>query len=129
MQTMFKDGSVMICGFVARDAEHRSDKAPYTFSVKVGERDTGGDKPDAIWVSCKSWHAYAGQIRKGDTVFAVGKIDTYTNNEGKTYKNLDCEYVAIQGKGGAPAPAPAAAPDADLGDDYEQLFSDDGVPF
>ena len=48
--------------------------------------------------------------------------------EGKTYKTLDCEYVAIQGRGAA-APAPAAAPDADLGDDYEQLFSDDGVPF
>ena len=127
MQTMFKDGSVMICGYVARDAEHRSDKAPYTFSVKVGERDNGGDKPDPIWASCKSWHAYAGQIRKGDTVFAVGKIDTYTNDEGKTYKSLDCDYVAIQGKVTAPSPAPELPPD--LGLDADVLFDADGVLF
>lgn len=135
MQTMFKDGSVMISGRVGQDAEVKTvgekNSTLCRFGVAVGTRDPKNKDSETIWVNCQCWHdvaRYAAQIRKGDTIFAVGRISTYTTNEGKTYKNLDCEYVAIQGKGAA-APAPAAAPDTDLGEDFEELFSDDGVPF
>lgn len=133
MQTKFNDGSVMVCGFVPNDAELRrvGEKKTLcaTFGVKVGERPDG----TAVWANCQCWGAmanYAAQIVKGDSVLAIGTLSTYTSQQnGKTYTNLNCEYVAIQPKAEAPA-APAPAPTPDPGDlSVSDVFSDDGIPF
>ena len=132
MQTKFNDGSVMICGYVPNDAEVRrvgeKNTLRVTFGVKVGER------PDetAIWANCQCWGSianYAAQITKGDTVLAIGKLTSYTSEKnGKTYTDLECEYVAIQPK--AAAPAAPAAPAQDPGDlSVSDVLSDDGIPF
>ena len=136
MQTKFNDGSVMICGYVPNDAEVRrvgtKDTLRTTFGAKVGERPDG----TAVWANCQCWGSianYAAQIKKGDTVLAIGKLNTYTSEKtGKTYTNLECEYVAIQPKATAPAAAPAQAPTQALDPcdlSVSDVFSDDGDPF
>ena len=134
MQTKFNDGSVMICGFVPSDAELRrvgeKNTARTTFSVKVGERPNG----EAVWANCQCWRdmaLYAAQIVKGDSVLVIGTLSTYTSEKnGKTYTNLECEYVAIQPKAAAPAAAPAQTPAPNPGDlSISDVLSDDGIPF
>lgn len=101
MQVRFKDGSTMIAGFLARDAEHKQvgqNSAHLTkFSVKVGERQVEGqEKPDAIWASCTCWNELAKKcqgLRKFDTVICIGRLQSYEGNDGKTYFELVCEYV------------------------------------
>ena len=61
MQSKLQDGSIMICGYVARDAELKSTqtrKSLCRWSVKVGERQNGEQK-EAIWVNCQAWHGAA----------------------------------------------------------------------
>lgn len=134
MQTKFNDGSVMICGFVPSDAELRmvgeKNTARTTFSVKVGER----LDETAIWADCQCWGnmaLYAAQIVKGDSVLAIGTLSSYTSQKnGKTYTNLNCEYVSIQPKASAPAAAPAQTSAPDPGDlSVSDILSDDGIPF
>lgn len=134
MQTKFNDGSVMICGYVPNDAELRrvgeKNTARTTFGAKVGERPDG----TAVWANCQCWGSianYAAQIKKGDIVLAIGKLSTYTSEKnGKTYTNLECEYVTIQPKAAAPAAAPAPTPAPDPGDlSVSDILSDDGIPF
>lgn len=104
MQTKFSDGSIGICGVLPRDAEFKQVGKNNTdlcrFSVKVGERSTGGDKPEAVWCSCVCWGQLARDVqglKKLDTVFAVGKIqkEEYTAKDGsqKEQTTLVCEAV------------------------------------
>lgn len=133
MQTKLSDGSVIVCGFVPKDAETKQVGEKQctltTFGIKVGERQNGSNK-EAVWANCQAWHDlghYAAQIRKGDVVFAVGKLDV-REYEGKTYKNVNCEYISIQGKADRAAPQPPTFDTADLPVDAT-VFDDDGVPF
>lgn len=136
MQTMFKDGTVMVCGRLPKDAELRTvgekNSSLLSFGLAVGERDEDGTKT-TVWANVQAWHErarkYAG-LKKGDTVMVIGKLDV-REYEGKTYKNLVADMIITEGALAAAvsAPAPAAAPDTDLGEDFEELFSDDGVPF
>ena len=126
MQTKFNNGGVMICGYVPNDAEVRrvgtKNSLRVTFSVKVGEQPDGS----AIWANCQCWGYtanYAVQIKKGDIVLAIGNLNTYTSEKnGKTYTNLECEYVAIQPKAAEPAAAPAPAPEQGDISDYGDPF-------
>lgn len=134
MQTKFNDGSVMVCGYVPNDAEVRrvgeKNTLRTTFGVKVGER----SDETAIWANCQCWGSvanYAAQITKGDIVLAIGKLSTYTSEKnGKTYTNLECEFVTIQPKAASPAAAPAQAQAPDPSDlSAFDVISDDGIPF
>lgn len=134
MQTMFKDGTVMVCGKLPKDAELRTvgekNSSLLSFGLAVGERDEGGTKT-TVWANVQAWHErarkYAG-LKKGDTVMVIGKLDV-REHEGKTYKNLVADMIITEGALAAAVSAPAPQPPLDLGDDFEELFSDDGVPF
>ena len=99
MYSKLQDGSVIICGFVARDSEMKTSQNGKTYtkwSAKVGEKSSQnqGERSEAIWANCIAWHdiaRLAGTIRKGDSVLAVGKIEI-SEYEGKTYKTLNCEW-------------------------------------
>ena len=141
MQCKFSDGTIMIGGFLAKDAEYMQvggdNKSLTKFSVKVGERppQNGEQRGVAIWVNCECWHSVARAamgLKKFDVVIAFGKlkVETYTKDgEQKQKKVLVCEGVFVQPPA-APAPAPMAQgayiPPADS--DME-LFDEDGVPF
>ena len=69
----------------------------------------------------------AATIKKGDTVLCIGKIET-SEYQGKTYKTLVCEYICVMGA--APAQAQAApAQNNTVPDGYEELLTDDDMPF
>lgn len=137
MYSKLQDGSFIIAGFVAKDAEMKKSQNGKTYtnwSVKIGEKPSAvqGERGEAIWTNCRAWHdaaRYAAQIKKGDSVLIVGRIET-SEYEGKTYKTLNAEFISIMGKA-APAAAqaaPAAETYTDLSQ-FEEILSDGDVPF
>lgn len=137
MYSKLQDGNFIISGFVARDAEMKTSSNGKTYTkwgVKVGEKpsQTQGERGEAIWTNCIAWHdlaRYAGQIKKGDTVMVVGRIET-SEYEGKTYKTLNAEYISIMGKGTAQAQTTATAQaDNNVLAEYEEILGGDDMPF
>lgn len=132
MYSKLQDGSYIISGYVARDAECRTTqngKQFTTWSVAVGKRQGQNGQQETIWTSCQAWEGaaeIAASIRKGDTVLCIGRIKENESN-GKKYKNLVCEFISVMGK----APTPSGATLTDLGsmDDFEEILSDGDVPF
>lgn len=140
MYSKLQDGSFIICGYVARDAELKTvgqnNSSLCRWSVKVGEKQSG-DKKESIWTNCQAWHdnaRAASAIKKGDTVLCVGKLEA-NEYEGKTYKNLVCEFVSIMNAVPASQAVPPTKQDepytADTGilSQYETLLGDGDVPF
>lgn len=138
MYSKLQDGSVIICGFVARDSEMKTSQNGKTYtkwSVKVGEKSSQnqGERSEAIWADCIAWHdiaRLAGTIRKGDSVLAVGKIEI-SEYEGKTYKTLNCEFVSIMAKAVRNQGGNAVSANANQGSalsDFEDIIGDD-APF
>lgn len=96
-----KNGENMIvCGVLPRDAEYQVVGAKDTplckFSVKKGEKP---DTKEAIWQNCIVWFekaSYASLFKKGDTIFAAGKVEnrTYTKRDGEqgTSSELNVEF-------------------------------------
>lgn len=137
MYSKLQDGSFIIAGYVARDAEQKTTQSGKTltrWSVAVGQKQGQNGQNEAVWTNCQAWdkaaQAAAG-IQKGDTVFCIGRIQ---NNEynGKTYKNLVCEYVSIMGKGAAAFSAASAPEGISAEDDlseFEEILSDGDLPF
>lgn len=105
MYSKMQDGSFIIAGYVARDAEMKTTQSgkPLTnWGVAVGSKQ-GQNGKETIWTNCKAWDKVAeeaAKIRKGDSVFCVGRIEVNDYN-GKQYKNLVCEFVAIMGSASA----------------------------
>lgn len=139
MYSKLQDGSFIIAGFVAKDSEMKTSQNNKTYTkwgVKVGEKPSQvqGERGEAIWTNCIAWHdmaRYASNIKKGDSVLCVGKIET-SEYEGKTYKALNCEFISIMGKGSAPVPAPVQQPTSannDLLAEYDEILGDGDVPF
>ena len=130
MKAKFTDDTVLVGGYVPSDAKKSSEKAPWKFSVKVGEKplQEGQERPDASWCSCASWHSSAAAIRKGDIVLAFGKLVSNVGNDGKTYWTLNVDGFVICNKAAAVAvPAVTAASDFD---GFEEVSDGDGkLPF
>ena len=128
MQTMFKDGSVMVCGMLPKDAEYKqvgTDSVDLTtFGVKVGEKPSphADQKSEAIWCNCTCWRktALAAKgLKKGDVVLCVGKIKTenYKDNVQPMQFPLPTQQ------------APSAA--EQIGDlsEFEEVLNDGDMPF
>lgn len=139
MYSKLQDGSFIISGFVARDSEMKTSQNGKTYTkwgVKVGEKPSQvqGERGEAIWTNCIAWHdlaRYAGNIKKGDSVLCIGKIET-SDYEGKTYKTLNCEYISIMGKASetsAPETTATSQPENNPLAEYEEILSDGDVPF
>lgn len=139
MYSKLQDGNFIISGFVARDAEMKqtqSGKTYTTWSVKVAVKPSQnqGERGEAVWTDCKAWHdlaRYATNIKKGDTVLCIGRLETNDYN-GKTYKTLNCEFISIMGKGPAAAPAqePHTADTASMAfSEFEEILGDGDTPF
>lgn len=138
MYSKLQDGNFMIAGFVAKDSEMKTSQNGKTYtkwSVKVAVKPSQneGERGEAVWTNCIAWHDQAraaSAIKKGDTVFCIGKLET-SEYEGKIYKTLNCEYLNIMGKATTPAVHQEAAANANYGNlsEFEEILSDDDVPF
>ncbi len=137
MQSKLQDGSVIVSGFVARDAELKTvgekGSSLCRWSVKVDEK-VNGDRKEAVWAKCQAWHdvaRYAASIKKGDTVLCIGKIETNTGNDGKTYTNLVCEFVSVMKSVPKASPIAPLPETSEIGDfsEYEEILSDGEPPF
>ena len=138
MYSKLQDGSFIVCGYVARDAELRTvgekNSSLCRWSVKVGEEVKPGGQKEAKWTSCQAWHdkaRSAAAIKKGDTVLCVGRIEKNTGTDGKQYKNLVCEFISVMKK--TPevrpvAPDPSSDEITDLSE-FEEILGDGDVPF
>lgn len=106
MQARLPDVSVIISGFLAKDAEYKqagdNNSSLTKFAVKVGERQpkVQGERGEAVWVSCQCWHSVARAtkaLKKFDVVLCVGKVEKkpYTSKDGeeKVDVHLVCEAV------------------------------------
>ena len=114
--------SFIVCGPVARDAEYKTvgekNSSLTKFSVKCDEKEETDGNTTAVWTNCECWHSVArhvAQIKKGDTVLAIGVIknETWTDkNTGvqKQAKKLVCDFVAILPYSSTSNNAPAAQP-------------------
>lgn len=138
MYSKLQDGSFIVCGFVARDAELKTvgekRSSLCRWSVKAGEKGNGEDK-EAIWVNCQAWHdnaRYAASVKKGDKVLCIGKIEKNTGTDGKEYKNLVCEFILIME--GTPKARNVSSgisshpASVDISD-FEEILCDGEVPF
>lgn len=142
MYSKLQDGNFIISGFVARDAEMKKTQSGKTYtnwSVKVAVKPSQnqGERGEAVWTDCKAWHdlaRYAANIKKGDTVLCIGRLETNEYN-GKTYKTLNCEYISIMGKTSSPAPSqePFTANTDNMAytdlSQFEEILGDGDVPF
>lgn len=133
MQTKFKDGTVMVCGGCARDAELQivGEKSNRLCKVglAVGKRSDpeGGEKPATVWCNVVAWHGLASILsaaRKGDSVLVVGRLES-RDYEGKTYTDLVAEFVSVCSVSAAAArPGAPAVPQerfSESGDDDGEL--------
>ena len=149
MQLMLKDGTIMVSGIIPKDAEFKTvnskngDKT-YSltkFGVKVREIPPAqeGGRPQAVWANVCCWHNVAraaANLKKSDTVLIIGKLETfqYTAKDGtqKQGKQINAEFVISMPNVARPAPATTESTAAQtVGDvsEYEELLTDDGLPF
>lgn len=138
MQARLPDGSVIISGFLAKDAEHKqvggNNSSLTKFAVKVGERQpkVQGERGEAVWVNCQCWHSVARAtkaLKKFDVVLCVGKVEkkAYTSKGGEEKVDVHLAYEAVFVQ-----PTAEAAPPQELGgdlSDFEEVLNDEGTPF
>lgn len=128
-----KQSTGLLSGRVARDGElltTQSGKEIGFASVPAYSKQDG----TTVWLTVKGWGHWARVVasaRKGDSLFAVGRIDSREYN-GKTYNDLVADYVFVsRASDPAPAPAPAARPGVNVSAaDFAEIDEEDGeLPF
>lgn len=111
----------LVAGRIAKDGELRftqSGKAVGSVSVPAFDRQDG----TTSWLTVKAWGSAAkllGNARKGDHVFAVGRLDSRDYN-GRTYTDLVADYVQIQPQDAESAPVRSGGVDVSA-QDFEEI--------
>lgn len=136
MYSKLSDGSFMVAGFVARDAETKttqSGKTLTTWGVAVAKTQTADGKWETKWTNCQAWHdtaRAAANIRNGDTVLCIGRLETNEYN-GKTYKNLVVDFfckMTAATQAAVPQAGAGVSAESDLAE-FEEILSDGDLPF
>ena len=115
----------LCCGNAVRDGEDAPIKGkPHSkVSVAAVENEDGS----TVFVQINGWRKRASDVaavRKGDTVMAVGRLMS-RESEGKTYFDLDAEYISVGGVPGRKrAQAPLDAPGPSVPEFAEPEFTD-----
>ena len=117
---------VIACGMAVKDGEFRE----VGNGIPLGKFTiVCGNKPgteEGRFVDCQAWRRNAGavaSIRKGDTVFAIGRVET-REYEGKSYSNLVCDWYNVLAD---TAPTGSAYPSATFSEEMD--CSDRELPF
>lgn len=124
-----KQATGLLAGRAAKDGEMlstRSGKKVGSVSVPAYNRQDG----TTAWLTVKGWGHWADVVasaRKGDSIFAMGRIDSRDYN-GRTYSDLAADYVCISRD---TADHPSQFPGVNVSAaDFEEVADDDGdIPF
>lgn len=91
---------IFFAGFVGKDAsDHtgQSGNRVVSFNVCQTTRSKNGGKDVSTWVRVKAfsgWAEYAAQIKKGDNVFVVGKLNISEYTDKNNVKQTNVEILA-----------------------------------
>lgn len=110
MQVKLSDGSIMVCGNCGQDPELKTvgekNSRKCTVGLAVGKR----HDDSTIWCNVVAWHDLAevlAQAKKRTSVLVVGRLKS-REYQGKTYTDLEAEYVSVAAP---PVRTAMAAPD------------------
>jgi len=97
----FKIGNLIgVIGYASKDADFSTTPngaKVCKFSLVIGKDDTKEQGKQSTFANCECWRElaeYAENIKKGDTVFAIGIIKTREYN-GNTYTTLTADWLNI----------------------------------
>lgn len=97
------DGTYMIHGYVTRAPRLvfvGEDNVPAcTVGLLIGHADK--DQKIPIFKSVKAWRdkaIYLSECEKGDSLFAIGKIEPPREYKGVVYQDIRCDYISLQPK-------------------------------
>lgn len=125
-----KQSTGLLSGRVARDGEllhTQSGKRVGSASVPAYERQDG----TTVWLTVKGWGHWADVVasaRKGDSLFAVGRIDSREYN-GKTYNDLVADYAFVSRTSAAQTSTPQTGVNVSAADFAEIDGEDGNLPF
>lgn len=100
-----------------------------------------GGSPKAKFLDVDIWgplaEKWSGYLIKGDSVFLTGEMQERTDEKGRVWKSLRCDYIdRSDPEGGTlsmpsfPAPAPGSAvPAGDPSQEFPPIEADDDLPF
>ena len=118
-QVKFPDGSIAVCGTATRDAELKIVGEKQTPNCKIGLAIGKRKDTTTIFVNVVAWRRLAHvleQARKGDSVAVWGRMTEPREYNGKTYQDLQADWVGVASAGSASAhTAPRAEPPAQAG--------------
>ena len=113
MQTKLPDGSIMVAGRATRDAEFKVVGEKQSRLCKVGLAVGKRKDTTTIYVEIAAWHALASVLaaaRKGDAVLVVGRLTEPREYNGKSYQDLEAEFLSVASVSAAAEAMAAAAP-------------------
>ena len=118
-QVKFPDGSVMVCGNATRDAELKTVGEKNTTVCKTGLAIGKHKDTTTIFVNVVAWRGLAhvlANVRKGDAVAVWGRMTEPREYNGKTYQDLQADWIGVASAESASAhTAPRAEPPAQAG--------------
>ena len=117
-QVKFPDGSVMVCGNATRDAELKTVGEKNTTVCKTGLAIGKHKDTTTIFVNVVAWRGLAhvlANVRKGDAVAVWGRMTEPREYNGKTYQDLQADWIGVASAGSASAPPPPAYKPQDTG--------------
>lgn len=134
MQARMPDGSVIVAGTCGRDGEYKLIGEKQTpkakVSVAVGKQEYANGEKTTVWANVVAWRGLADVLagaRKGDAILAIGRVSTREYN-GKTYSDLNAEFVSITRTAQAQQPASPPPPMENPMEGLEPV-EDDELPF
>lgn len=131
LSTYSKEGKKLqtglICGRAAKDGQiyaTQGGKEVGSVSVPAYDKQDG----TTAWLTVKGWGHWArllANVRKGDSVFAVGRIES-RDYEGKIFNDLVADYVCVSAStaGQTPAQSAYAVPT----DNFAEIEDDGELP-
>ena len=129
----------VVAGYIPRDAEVRTTPNGHdvcNFSIKATESTDENGEKKIVWLNCVAWRKACDVARyfaKGDTALCAGELTqrSYTTRDGesRTVTELVCEFV-LPMQAAAMAPMfPDVVPQNQAFPDFEEVVSDDDLPF
>ena len=116
-------------GNAGRDAEHRgNDRGPVVFPFAISRKDRGTDEKRTDWYEIVAFGILrdrASKVTKGARVFAMGREEVKTADDGREYRSIVVSELDVLKEGRAPEPERGGHDEPGRGDGPPPLDDDD----